>query len=361
MAKRKNNRRRHTASAGVGVRVFWSVMILLLIAGGGLALWKFSEKVNDLRESLGITETASEVKKTEKAKEEKKTTAAEEETQTVDESDKEEETTTAAPAEEDRFPEQSISQEPLNQLISVVGWAMADVRPDGFHSKYLEKRDVAALTIGAMTLAAQGRLGLDVELTTTDDPDQAMLSSEDVNTMLAHLVKDAVLEGESSMGVLVPMGSGWAVTLPDDEIVLPRTEILENDGINGNRRLTAVLIQDTTDGEMVLQSAVVEASEVKGGFGYQLLSWVTQDEMRFSREDGEKEIILSLKSEQRALALELTWSDAAGEAVVQAGDQVVNVKAEGTRQVVLLKKPSESETITITLDNPAALTGIRVH
>ena len=110
-----------------------------------------------------------------------------------------------------------------------------------------------------------------------------------------------------------------------------------------------------------MQSAVVEAAEVNGGFGYQLLSWVTQDEMRFSREDGEKEIILSLKSEQRALALELTWSDAAGEAVVQAGDQVVNVKAEGTRQVVRLKKPSESETITITLDNPAALTGIRVH
>ena len=112
---------------------------------------------------------------------------------------------------------------------------------------------------------------------------------------------------------------------------------------------------------MVLQSAVVEAAEVNGGFGYQILSWVTQDEVRFSREDGEKEIHLSLKSEQRTLALELTWGEGAGEAVIQAGDQVLKVKPEGTRQVVLLEKPSEAQTITIMTDNPAALTGIRVH
>ena len=63
--------------------------------------------------------------------------------------------TTTAPVE-NSAPPQHMAQEPINQLISVVGWALADTHPDGFHSKYLETGDMAALTEAALTLASQG-------------------------------------------------------------------------------------------------------------------------------------------------------------------------------------------------------------
>ena len=222
---------------------------------------------------------------------------------------------------------------------------------------------MAALTAGAMTLAAQGSLGLEVELTTTDDPNQAMLSGDEVNRMLAYLVKDAALSGDARMGSLVPMGSGWAVTLPDDDVNLPRTEILETEEIEGGQMVTAALVQKTARGEMVLQTALVEVLEINGGFGYQVLSWITQDEIRFAREDGNGDILLSMGSGQRVRALELTWGEDAGEAVIRLGNQelVITPAGVGNSQVILLDAPTETETITITMDYPAALTDIRVY
>jgi len=353
MAKKQRGRRKGVSS---GMKIFGAVLVLLILAGGGLTLWKLTDKVEELKDAITVVPTASPKAATTKAaqadKPEKTTAAAEEEA---------EETTVAE--EERRFPEQNISQKPLNQLLSVVGWALADERPDGFHSKYMETRDAAVLTAGAMTLAAQGNLGLEMELTTTDDPNQAMLSGDEVNRMLSYLVKDAALSGDVRMGTLVPMGSGWAVTLPDDDVDLPRTEILATEDIDGGQLITAALVQNTARGEMVLQTALVEALEINGGFGYQVLSWVTQDEVRFSRNDGEGEIKLSMGSEQRVLALEMVWGEDAGEAVIQVGDQSIEVSTAGVgeSQVILLNAPVQAEEIMITVDYPAALAEVRVY
>ena len=356
---RREQRGRRQRGASSGIKVLWAVLALLIVAGAGLTLWKLTDKpAEETQTAITVVPTAAPETTT------GQTTTAQEQTEKTTAAEKPEETQQTSEAEEEsRFPEQGISQKPLNQLLSVVGWALADERPDGFHSKYMETRDMAALTAGAMTLAAQGSLGLEVELTTTDDPNQAMLSGDEINRMLAYLVKDAALSGDARMGSLVPMGSGWAVTLPDDDVNLPRTEILETEEIEGGQMVTAALVQKTARGEMVLQTALVEVLEINGGFGYQVLSWITQDEIRFAREDGNGDILLSMGSGQRVRALELTWGEDAGEAVIRLGNQelVITPAGVGNSQVILLDAPTETETITITMDYPAALTDIRVY
>ena len=352
MRKNQKKKQRGTSS---GLKVLGAVLALLIVAGAGLVLWKLTEEVDDLKEVLTIIPTAAPKTTTKAAKpeNEKKTTAAKTE---------EPEETTAA-MEEEGFPAQNIRQKPLNQLISVVGWSLADKRPDGFHSKHMDRGDMAALTLGAMTLAAQGNLGLETELTATDDPNQVMLPKEEVDRLLGYLVKDGALADGGPMGTLVPMGSGWAVTLPDDDVDLPRTEILAEEKIDGGVLVTCALIQNTAQGEMILQTAMVEALEINGGFGYQLVSWVTQDEVRFSRNDHETGTTLSMGSAQRVMALELTWGESAGETTIRVGEQTLTVTPDqvGEKQVIVLNGPVEASEIEIAMDYPAALAEIRVY
>lgn len=353
----RKNQRKKQRGASAGLKVFGAVLALLIVAGAGLVLWKLTEEVDELKEVLNITPTAAPKTTTKAAKPEgEKTTAAAK----VEETEK----TTAAVEEEGvRFPAQNIRQKPLHQLISVVGWSLADKRPDGFHSKHMDRGDMAALTLGAMTLAAQGNLGLETELTATDDPNQVMLSREEVDRLLGYLVKDGALADGGPMGTLVPMGSGWAVTLPDDEIDLPRTEILAEEAIEGGVLVTCALIQNTSRGEMILQTAMVEVLEINGGFGYQVDSWVTQDEVRFSRNDHETGTTLSMGSAQRVMALELTWGESAGETTIRVGEQTLTLMPDqvGEKQVVVLNAPVEASEIEITMDYPAALAEIRVY
>jgi hypothetical protein len=257
-----------------------------------------------------------------------------------------------------------VQKKNVNQLLSVVGWALADASPSGFHSKYMGIKDMAALTESAMTLANQNKLGIELNLEKTDDPKQIMLSDTAVNELLPLLVAGGKLEASTSIGSLSRLGSGWAITPPDETVSLPVTSIVDEEDTPSGKLLTIVLVQPTATGETVLQTAMVEVNNITGGFGYTVESWVTQDVPRFSTEYKSDHVELSSSVMQAVSAVEITWvkDGPAQGATLTVGMQQVNIKGSdmkaGTTQVIILSSPQDVEGLTLTISDPTAASKI---
>lgn len=351
MQHRRDRRRRRHRKSRPWIGIVWMAVILLAVAGTGYGVWRFTRPA---AEPVGTPTTPTLVEPGMVSQ----TTAKPEES-----SGSRPATETASAPAEAVAPPQSMTQEPLNQLISVVGWALADTHPDGFHSKYLETGDMAALTEVALTLASQGQLGIELGLTGTDDPGQVMLPEDEVNALLGQLVAGGSLVGDVSIGTLSRVGSGWAVTPPEETAALPVTHIVSQEATETGELLTVVLVQATAQGDTVLQTAMVEAAPVSGGFGYQIMSWVTQDIPRFTRSDSGGSIRLSSGVSQPVLAVEITWGEAVEQATLQAGVQRVTVTGgeAGKSQVIILDSPQQLEELTLSLQEPGAVSKLQVY
>lgn len=351
MQHRRDRRKRRHRRSSPWPGIVWTVVILLAVAGVGYGVWRFARPA---AEPTG-TSTPAAPAEPETASQ---TTAMPEEGG-ASQPDAE---TTTAPVE-NSAPPQHMAQDPINQLISVVGWALADTHPDGFHSKYLETGDMAALTEAALTLASQGQLGIELGLTGTDDPGQVMLPEDEVNALLGQLVAGGALSGDVSIGTLSRVGSGWAITPPEETAALPVTHIVSREDTEAGELLTVVLVQATAQGDTVLQTAMVEAAPVSGGFGYQIISWVTQDIPRFTRSDSGGSLRLSSGVSQPVLAVEITWGEAVEQATLQAGTQRVTVTGgeAGKSQVIVLDQVQQLEELTLTVEDPGAVAKLQVY
>lgn len=349
--RRDRRRRRHRRPASPWGAVALVAVILLAVAGMGYGIWRFTRPAAELANTA--TTAALDGQETVGA-----TTAKPEEggagETTIE--------TTASPTEE-VAPPQHMEQEPLNQLISVVGWALADTHPDGFHSKYLEAGDMAALTEAALTLASQGQLGIELNLTGTDDPGQVMLPEDEVNALLGQLVAGGSLAGDVSIGTLTRIGSGWAITPPEETAALPTTHIVSQEATENGELLTVALVQATAQGDTVLQTAMVEVAPISGGFGYQVISWVTQDIPRFTQSDEDHAIRLSSGVRQPVIAVEIIWGETVEQATLQAGTQQVTVTGgeAGKGQVIILDSPQELEELTLTVQDPGAVAKLQAY
>ncbi len=348
MQHRRDRRRRRRRRSSPWAAIILTVVIVLALAGMGYGVWRLTRPAQqpegtDTTTATPTTETISATTQPQSS------TAATSPTGTAQ--------------AEVTAPPQQMTQDPLNQLISVVGWALADTHPDGFHSKYLEVADMAALTEAAMTLASQGQLGIELNLTGTDDPGQVMLPEEEVNTLLSQLVAQGALNGDVSIGTLTRIGSGWAITPPEETAQLPVTHILSRETTESGELITVVLVQRTAQGDTVLQTAMVEVAPVSGGFGYQVTSWVTQDVPRYTRSDGAGVIRLSSGVSQPVLAVEITWGDTVEQATLQAGTQQVTVTGgeAGKSQVIVLEEPQQLEELTLTVEDPGAVSKIQAY
>jgi len=267
---------------------------------------------------------------------------------------------TATPVSADAAPVPGL-QSGDEQLMAVVAWCLSDTRAGGFHYHYMNTSDAVTLAAGLLTLASENMLGLNVPTTGTDAVGQIMMDTDDLNALLNGLISGVKMPESGSFGSLMNLGSGWALTPPQEEIVLPRVKIISSQ----NNKDIIVLTQQIADGTTVLQTAEVELAATDGYFGHSIVSWTTYDIPRFVRNDGASQVDLSYSMELPTTALEILWAADCNSATVQvAGQQLTLDPAQmrtGNRMVVYFNQSVEVDTVKVLLDDPTAIKEISAY
>ncbi len=259
-------------------------------------------------------------------------------------------------------PDKPVVESTAEQLLSVVGWALTDTTRDGFHYRYLDDKSVQALAKAVLTLASQNDLGIRAETQQTDDPNQVMLPSEELNRILSSMIKGASLKDGQSSGTLVQVGSGWAMTPSYIAVDLPHTAVIGTEAGDEGKILTAVLVQPVEDGEEVLETAYVEVEDCDRYFGSTILSWVTRDVPRYSRTNTEGKILLKNNAAQSVVAVEISFSADVSRAVLKAGDSKETVSGKaGETVVVVLDSEMRLEELTLETAEPEAISSIKAY
>ena len=359
MAKRRTRR---TSGSSINPIALIVIAVLAVLAVVGICLW-----VKDCREDRAATATEAAITVTPTAAPEDETTAAGEtkpaETTAAEGTEPEE--TTAASAETTQATKPAVEESvegTLDQLVSVVGWALTDTDPDGFHYKYFSDKSVQSLAKAVLTLASKGNLGVTAVTDATDDPNQVMMPAEQLNSLLSSMVKDAALSDGQSSGTLKQIGDGWAMTPPADAVMLPHTAIVGDAEFDGVRELTVVLVQPTEDGETVLRTAQVEVEPCDTAYGWTVLSWVSRDVPRFTRKNEDDTVRLTSGVSQSVTAVEITWSADVEGAKLWAGsmEEELDGKA-GETVVVVLDSEQQLTELTLTVADPAAVSAIKAY